>query len=185
MLRRRSGVRRRGLNRQMVQRGRWGGVVRQARRHFPPAGAAVVVVGAPLDDPLGAAHLLEEGAAVGAAAPVGQLRARDVGVEAAEGRVHHGQVLERQRLRPRARASPGSRSARRRLPTRRRPVPPGPRARRAWRLLPRDAQRPPPRPAARGVCKVRAGGGVRPSCRAARCARSRGRGRGSRGSAPA
>ena len=58
--------------------------------------AALVVVSTPLDDGLSTPHLLEEGPASDAAAARGARRARDVTVEAAEGGVHGGEVLEGQ-----------------------------------------------------------------------------------------
>ena len=55
-----------------------------------------MVVGTPLDDRPGTSHLLEERFALDAAAARGGRRARDVTIEAAEGRVHGGEVLEGQ-----------------------------------------------------------------------------------------
>ena len=60
MLGRRSGVRRSGLRLQMVQRGRWGGVVKQSGRRFEPAGATLCI-----RSTLGAESLFEPAARAG------------------------------------------------------------------------------------------------------------------------
>ena len=72
---------------------RGGAEVVQRRRRV---GEALVVVSTPLDDAPSTPHLLEEGLASDAAAARGGRRARDVTVEAAEGGVHGGEVLERE-----------------------------------------------------------------------------------------
>jgi hypothetical protein len=54
----------------------------------------LVAVGAPLDDGPSTPHLPEERLAADAAAARGCRRARDIAVEAAEGGVHGGEVLE-------------------------------------------------------------------------------------------
>ena len=76
-----------------VQRRRRGGA--EAVQSECRVSAALVVVSTPLDDAPSTPHLLEEGLASDAAAARGGRRARDVTVEAAEGGVHGGEVLER------------------------------------------------------------------------------------------